>query len=165
MIAVMSVDGFIARSSQERINWSSPEDRQFFADQSQRAGVVVMGANTIRAIGHALPGRRTIVYSRRDFDMEGVETTQEEPKVLLARLEREGHTEVAIGGGSQIFTMFLQAGVMNEIYLSVDPSLFGGGARLLGELPPTRLELLETSMLGQQTVLLHYRVLPAGPNH
>lgn len=158
LIAAISADGFIARGNHELADWSSKEDKKVFVRLTKRAGVMVMGGNTYRTIGRALPGRRNIVYSRQAISQEGIETTQEAPAALLERLAREGHGEVAICGGRAIYNMFLQAGLITDIYLTVEPTLFGAGITLAAGSLRARLRLAEHTLLNDDTLLLHYEV-------
>lgn len=158
LIAAVTADGFIARSSKEFPDWTSKEDKKSFAELTKNS-VLIFGGNTFRAIGRPLPNRRNIVYSRHEISIEGAESTQEQPDALISRLAPEGHKSVAICGGSTIYSMFLDAGVVNEIYLTVAPLLFGAGVSLLSKHTDTRMELLEQIMLNSDTILLHYKVL------
>src|SRR6185369_8098656 len=93
LIAAMTADGFIARNEAELVSWTSKSDKKFFRETTKRAGVIVMGSKTYATIGKALPERRNIVMSRTQ-KFEGVETTTESPKELVARLTKEGVAEL-----------------------------------------------------------------------
>src|SRR3989344_2550515 len=120
LIAAVTADGFIARHSQHLADWTSKEDKQFFTRKTKEAGVVIMGLNTFRTIGKPLGGRHNIVYAPVGEKLEGVESTKENPKVLLARLGKEGYREAAICGGATIYTMFMEAGVVDALYLTME---------------------------------------------
>jgi dihydrofolate reductase len=87
-----------------------------------------------------------------------VETTSEDPAKLLARLAQEGAHAVAICGGASIYNLFMQAGLVDEIYLTVSPLLFGRGLSLFTEPLQTPLKLLESTTLDDGAMLLHYAV-------
>lgn len=158
IIAAMSADGFIAHDNTELANWTSKEDKKLFVELTKRAGVMVMGHTTYKTIGHPLPHRRNIVYSKSDQAQDDIEMTSEAPADLLARLQAEGVTEVAVCGGASIYSLFMQAGVVNEVYITVEPVLFGVGVSLFHSRLDAPLTLLETRKLNDNTVLLHYRV-------
>jgi dihydrofolate reductase len=158
IIAALTADGFIAKSSQHLTDWTSKEDKHFFVEKTKQAGVVIFGQNTFETIGKPLPGRLTIVYSK-DKQYEGVQVTQKPPVELLKELEAKGYSQVAICGGATIYTMFIQAGVVDKLYLSVEPVLFGQGLTLFNKEVDARLELISMQKLGAQTVLLEYNVL------
>lgn len=123
---------------------------------------MVMGLNTFKTIGRALPGRKTVVYTNNPDELkniEDVESTNLEPKELVKKLEADGYTSVAICGGSQTYGMFLEAGIIDELYLTIEPLLFGSGVSLSRSANLSHLELLDTSDLGEGSVLVHYRVV------
>lgn len=160
--AAVSVDGLIARSPNHlATEWTSKEDTAFMVRMSKELGVVVMGARTFATLNRGLKGRRVIVYSDNPPDEipDGVEFTTLPPVELITQLSDEGVTGVTVWGGSSIYTQFLQAGVVDDIYLTVEPVLFGSGVRLCdGDIDIT-LRLLEVSHLNEQTLLLHYVVV------
>jgi len=159
IIAAITANGYIAHEAEEiSTDWTSKEDKKLFVELTKKAGVFVMGSTTFKTIGRALPGRRNIVYSRSPVEVEGVETTTESPTELVARLEREGHTELAVCGGASIYDMFLQAGVVDELYLTIEPILFAGGIPLLKHGADKKLALLDHKPLNDHTLLVHYEV-------
>jgi len=158
IIAAMTADGFIARGSNELINWTSPEDKKFFRETTNASGVVLMGGNTYRTFKSPLPGRRNIVYSHRKIDDISVETTQENPFELVKRLGSEGVDELAVIGGSTIYTLFVKTGLVTDIYLSIEPKIFGNGIKLFNEDLDVELSLVDSKNLNKNTLLLHYRV-------
>jgi dihydrofolate reductase len=117
-----------------------------------------MGRTTYDTIGRPLPGRKTVVYTSRPLENAEVETTQESPADLLKRLEAAGHKEVAICGGAAIYSMFLQAGAVDELYLTVEPILFGQGVPLYDRALDIRLKLADVSKLNDDVLLVHYEV-------
>jgi dihydrofolate reductase len=161
MIAAVTADGFIAKQSIHPTSWTSPEDKQHFRKLTKAAGVTIMGANTYKTLNRAFEERRTIVYTHQpqEITAKGVETTAEPPRDLLTRLASEGHTTVAIIGGATIFRQFLQAGAVDELYLTIEPVLWGQGLTLLDQDCRIALELLDITRLNASSILVHYRVL------
>lgn len=161
LVAAMTADGFIGRDPNHLADWTGKADKKLFVTVTKEAGVMVMGSRTFATIGRALPGRRTVVYTSKPetITAEGVETTGEEPAELVKRLEKQGATGLAVVGGASIYRQFMAAGVVNELYITVAPLLFGSGVPLFGGELHARLELLETRTLDENTVLLHYKVI------
>ena len=118
-----------------------------------------MGLNTFKTMGKALPGRQNIVYAPPGTALEGVEITQDDPKTLLAKLEQKGFKEVAICGGATIYTMFMEAGLVDKLYLTMEPVLFGNGIHLFNKELDKKLELQSMQKLNEQSVLLEYNVI------
>ena len=160
LIAAVTADGFIGRSAEHLADWTGKADKKLFVEVTKQAGVMVMGSRTFATIGRALPGRRMIVYTSRPESVtaEGVETTSEAPAELVERLEREGATGLAVCGGASIYGQFMAAGVVDELYLTIAPLVFGTGVPLFDQELEYKLRLLEAKTLDDDTMLLHYCV-------
>lgn len=158
IIAAQTLDGFIARKkNQVSTDWSSAEDKKRFVSLTKKAGVVVFGSTTFETFGKPLKDRINIVYSRtKKFD--GVEMTDDEPEVLISKLEERGFSEVAICGGAGIYTKFLKAGVVDTIYLTIEPIFFGTGISLFNEDLDIPLELISEEKTPDGTLFLEYKV-------
>lgn len=161
LIAAQSLDGFIGKDENHAAFWTSKEDKVRFVELTKRAGVVVMGSKTFKTLPRPLKERVNIVYSRSK-EFEGAETTQDEPLVLLKKLEERGFKEVAICGGNQIYTMFMEAKVVDTIYLTIEPKIFGAGVPLFNEPILHDVKLVGGNVTEGGTVLLEYKVLYHG---
>lgn len=132
IIAAMTADGFIAKDPHHPALWTSKDDKKRFVEITKRAGVVVMGLNTYRTLHRPLKERVNIVYSA-EGPIEGAEVTTKTPVELLKDLEARGFKEVAICGGSTIYTMFMKAKVVDKLYLTLEPIFFGSGMKLFND--------------------------------
>jgi len=160
IIAALTADGFIAKNPNHTpLEWTSKEDKQFLTKKTKEAGVVIMGENTYKTIGRPLKDRLNIVYSKNGQGHEGVEVTRQEPQELLKDLEKRGYKKAAICGGSTIYTMFMEAGVVDKLYLTVSSIVFGDGMRLFNKEINKKLQLVSVERIGEQTVLLEYNVI------
>lgn len=163
IVVAISADGKIAeKEGQSSREWASDADRDFFVQKTGEAGVVVMGRKTYETIGAPLPNRLNIVMTRRAADYESIEGTLEytkaSPESILTDLEIRGFKTVAVAGGSQVYSAFLKAGLITDLYLTIEPVLFGEGITLAAGFKRIDLELVETQKLSSQTMMLHYRV-------
>ena len=160
LIAAITADGFIGQSDHHTADWTGGEDKKEFVRLTKELGVVIMGSNTYATIGRALPGRRNIMYTSRPTEnaIDGVETTDEAPEALIKRLEQQGHSSVAICGGTSIYSQFMEAGLVTELYLMVIPVLFGTGLYLFNTPLSTQLHLLDSETLSDGVMMLHYVV-------
>lgn len=159
IIAATSADGFIAKDNQHSpMYWSSKADKKRFVELTKRAGVVVMGSSTYKTIGKPLQERLNIVYSNSQT-FEGVEMTNKPPRELISDLEARGIKEVAICGGSHIYTMFIKAQIVDTIYLTIEPVFFGKGMSIFNEDLHYSLKLVSSQISESSgSLLLEYKV-------
>ncbi len=180
LIAAISIDGQIAEATdQVSTAWTSKEDHKFFVQRTKQAGAMVFGSSTFRTFNRILPGRANIVYTRdvEQFrastpltvvevtgdttelqNTEVLYATSLEPKTLVAVLEKAGVNELAVCGGSSIYAQFVKAGVVQTLYLTLEPIAIGKGVPLFAESVQTRLTLNNVTHLSEQTLLLEYSV-------
>ncbi|MFH1631406.1 MAG: dihydrofolate reductase family protein [bacterium] len=163
LLAAISVDGRIAESTDQLADWTSKEDKRFFVRKTKEAGVLVMGKTTYETIGRPLPDRLNLIMTRNTSGLDQIEGqleyTSSSPKEVLDDLERRGFQTVVIAGGSQIYSLWLREGLVTDLFLTVEPVLFGGGVSLVNDVPSCKLELVSSEQLGEKSVLLHYKVL------
>lgn len=163
VVAALTADGFIAHASDEHVGWTSKEDKQFYREYTKRVGVMVMGRSTFETMGKALPGRRTFVLTSHADDVaeRGAEVFAGSPRELVSQLEREGLEEITICGGAGIYGAFLADGLVTDLYLSMQPVLFGEGIGLSRQPLDIKLTLVSSEPLGEAGaggVLLHYQI-------
>jgi dihydrofolate reductase len=169
LIAAQSLDGFIAKPAQPGTAFTSPEDKAHFRTAVADFDVGVCGGETYRVARDALrtqsTGRHLRVVMTRSPERYATEAlpgrlefTRAEPAALARELRTRGFRRCAVLGGSQIHSLFLAAGLVDEIWLTVEPLLFGGGTPLVAHPTDTRLDLLAMEKLGANTLLVKYRV-------
>lgn len=164
LIAAISLDGFIAPEvSVVSTDWTSGADKKFFTERTKQAGVMVMGSTTFKTIGFPLKDRLSVVMSSKPkppeyshYDDSQVRYTTQSPREIVGQLEKEGYTEIALCGGSSVYTQFMQAGLVNKLYITVEPIIFGAGVPLFNENLKTSLKLTSSEKIGENTLLLEY---------
>lgn len=171
IIALMSADGYIATDENHRATtWANKEDKYLFRTIVKEAGNMIMGLNTFLTTAEAwptvfnkwMPGRRLLVYTHHPEKVEpyeNVEAVTEDPKALVERLGREGLESIVICGGTSIYNLFMQAGVVDELYIDMQATLLGKGVTLFNTPLDTKIELVDTKRLGDNNLLLHYKVV------
>src|SRR5262245_41850085 len=79
-------------------------------------------------------------HSREPLEMEGGTTFHFVTDGVESALEQAraaaGPKDVSIGGGATVVQQYLEAGLLDELVVSVVPRLLGGGARLFENLDP-----------------------------
>ena len=161
----ISVNGYIAKEDGDS-EWTSEEDLKGFYEQSKNAGNIVMGGNTFLVASKSgyfpFPDTLNIVVSHQQIENkwgDKVVITNKSPKEIIRMLEQKGFAVVFLAGGGQLNTSFIKENIIDEIYLDVEPLIFGKGMGVFAKGDfEVELELLETKRLNSNTVQLHYRV-------
>lgn len=115
LIAAITMDGYIARQSDEIITWS--KDLKLFKEQTM-GSPVIMGSNTEKTLAVELKGRKKIIVHRND-----------NPKKILEDLNAE---KCFIIGGGRTYTKF--APFLTHLYITPHPIVFGKGIQLFSNL-------------------------------
>ncbi len=170
MIAVTSLDGKLTNGLDSNIyKWTSKEDQDFFSQMRMNAEVIVMGSGTYNAIKDSFnlkeKDKLRIVltsnpqkYSENEIP-EVLEFSSESPKELIKnRLKK--FDEILLVGGAEIFSSFAKDKLIDEIYLTIEPIIFGEGKSLFAEDDLNiKLNTEEIKQLNDTgTILLKYTV-------
>jgi len=139
MIAAISQDGFLTRGDDpDPRHWTSDEDKAHFKNIIQQYNLLVQGRNTYETYGRRVPakGRMAIVLVHEpeeyaDQAMPGrLEFKSMTPKEIVKTYQNK-FDKLLVLGGSYVFEEFLKAGLMDEIWLTIEPVTNGSGVTLL----------------------------------
>ena len=112
MIAVAAMATNRVIGADGKIPWHLPEDLRWFKELTM-GGTLLMGRVTYDSIGKPLPGRATIVMSRKDgLVIPGVEVIRDLSGLQNARTQGE----VFVVGGSEIYRIALP--YCRDLYLT-----------------------------------------------
>jgi dihydrofolate reductase len=169
-IIMQSLDGFLARSNNDDLSWGSRADRNFFIEKTKEIGTMLMGSTTFDNMkgtnGKAFNSRNAIVFTSRLAEYQNyssefgqVRFVSDTPQSVISELESNGVTEAALIGGGHLIHQFLETKLVNEIYTTITPKLFGSGIKMCAEqLADLNLKLLDFSKISDNELLLHYKV-------
>ncbi len=175
LIAAQSLDGFITRHDEPGTAFTSAADKTHFAATLARFDASVMGGETYRVARSVIrsrltAARRRLVLTRNPGAYAGdavpgqLEFTSASPLELVRQLASQGHRRCALLGGAQVHRLFLAAGCVDFLELSVEPRIFGSGVPLVGGRLDLHLTLDRHERIAQSdTLLLTYRVAPKAP--
>jgi dihydrofolate reductase len=164
LLAAITLNGKIAQFTEQPATWTSKEDKQFFVQESKANRVIIMGHNTFKTLGKPLPGRLNVVLTSQPEKFTQIagqiEFVNLSPKTLLEQLSDRGFDKATLGGGTQVYSEFLAAGLVDELKLTVEPKIFGKGLNLFSEMDICYdLQLMEVKKLGPNVIMLHYKIL------
>jgi dihydrofolate reductase len=169
LIAAQSLDGFITRHDLPGSGFTSEADKRHFPKSLRDFDCQIMGAETFRVWQRTSdepihPKRPQWVITRDPRAFAGLaipswlEFTSVPPDQLLATLNTRGLQNCALLGGAKIHQLFLSAGLVDEVWLTIEPMLFGRGTPLVAGQVNVHLHLLRSEKLSEDTLLLKYSV-------
>lgn len=158
---VISLDGVIASDKKHMPDWTSKEDWQFLQKSLKAHDAFVMGRNTFEATAELKRRPNTFVLtSGRSIDKPSKNIKFINPSETNLKQVLGGFRKVAILGGAKTYRYMLDEGMIDEIYVTVEPVILGKGIRFIsGDKGLVRLKLISYKKLNLRgTFLLHYRL-------
>ena len=165
LYTALTPNGLMAKSDGST-DWLSKEDLAHFNAICQKTRAVIFGRKSWDEMNPDwLPfkegeGMYTVLTRNKSLVSQNPKTifSSSSPKEIINRVEKAGYAEVIVAGGGEIYSLFLGSGLVDEIYIDMEPYLFGKGIRFQEAEFELDLELLDVSKLNSQTLQLHYRV-------
>lgn len=160
----MTVNGYIAKED-DTTPWSDTIWNAYYDFIKQR-GNIVLGRRTYEMMKEinefeklGFPTTAVISNQANNQNQKGVILVPSPGKAIEA-IRQNGFEEMVVGGGSQTNTIFMKNGLIDEIYLDLEPLLFGKGIKLFADIgKEVKLQLLEMTKLSENIIRLHYKVL------
>ena len=158
-----TVNGYIAKENGDT-PWSKEEFSAFYSCV-KRARNLIIGRKTFLVMKSGELGNCgypfTVVVTRslKKISHKNCEAAKS-PKEALKILKKRGFDQAIIGGGSKLATSFLKQGLIDEIYLDIEPLIFGKGIQIFQKTGITsKLKLVKTVRLSKNSVRLHYKIV------
>jgi dihydrofolate reductase len=169
LIFVSTLDGKITRWGDPMIrSWSSKSDQEYFDAIWKDSRVIIMGSGTyvpdpVKPDSHHLfvvLTRHPDRYKSREVPGR-LEFTNDHLESLLKRFEKAKEERILIVGGAQVATSFLEAELIDELWLTIEPKIFGSGSCFVNEERlDIELKLLSCEQAnGQGTLITKYEVI------
>jgi len=171
LVVVASINGKSTKGEIANVRlWSSKEDQKYFSSLIKKSNLIVMGRETYEAarpIIKLAPHKLRIVLTRnperfKRFEVLGqLEFTNESPSELIKRMETLGFKKMLLVGGSAISSLFFQQNIIDEVWVTLEPYIFGKGKGLFEESNlDVSLQLNSVKKLNKKgTLLLKYSVV------
>ena len=167
-IAAQSLDGFVTRHESEGNSFTSAVEKAHFARILITYDCSVFGSVTFDAARDQILKSRTedrlriVLTSRPEAYAECIRSGLLEffdgtPREVVRRLEECGKARCALLGGARVFTEFLEAHLIDEFWITVEPVFFGSGKNLLQGRLDCAMELIAIEELGESVFVAKYR--------
>ncbi len=163
----MTVNGKIAGIDHDT-SWTSKDDWAGFLGMCKHIGNAIIGRKTYEMVkkeGTQLSDLLTVVLTHDPafLSQQSPHTifTDKHPRDVIAMLKEKGFKEALVAGGGMLNSAFLEEGLIDELFIDIEPLILGRGIPLFADDDFTpRLKLLEVKKLNNhQTIQLHYKVI------
>ena len=169
LIFVSTLDGKVTKWGEPHVSsWSSHQDQDYYKKIWNESRLIVMGSNTFNADTFKPSANHQLVVMTRhpdkykSLEISGqIEFTNESPVELTSRFKSNGHQQMLVVGGPHIATSFLKEQLIDELWLTFEPKIFGRGDNFVTEAKlDINLHLIHCEKVNEQgTLITKYAVL------
>jgi dihydrofolate reductase len=175
----VSLDGYVEMPGHD-ISGFIGENQAFSAEQSQNVDTVLLGHRTYEMMKSFWPTpqaaaaapeiakfmreKRKVVASHQPFEPGWSNATviSGEAAGTVKQLKQQPGQDIIILGSNRLCTSLLQAGLIDELQIMLNPVVFGAGTSLLQGLPgKAELRLADTRKFESGAILLTYAPVKA----
>jgi dihydrofolate reductase len=160
----MTVNGMIAKSD-DNTSWVSKEEWDSYSAAVRKAGCLVIGRRTYNILTNQpefseFENVKIIAVSKERKNINLVDSKHlvaKSPKEALNMLK--DFKEIIVAGGGELNYHFIKENLVDEIYLDIEPLIFGKGIKLFaeGDFEKT-LEFVGSKRISDNVIQLHYKV-------
>lgn len=164
---VIAINGNTAKDDDASQHaWTSPEDWEHFIRLRDTFDLIVVDGSMYDSVQPTPePGRLRVVITNHPEDYASkavagqLEFTSDSPSQVVKQLEVRGFTRMLLAGGPGN-TAFWKAGLVNELFLTIEPYVLAEGGQFLdGIATDICLRLLDCKQVNERgTLILHYAV-------
>jgi len=177
LFMLTSLDGYFEGPGHE-IDWHNTDEefQEFAIEQTGQAGMLLFGRVTYEMmasywptsqavesdpiVAHLMNSLPKIVFSRTltKVDWENTRLVKTDFVKEVSALKDQSGKDLCILGSSDLAVSFLEAGLLDEIRILVNPIVLGAGKPLFkGIKDRLKLKLLKTRIFKNGNILLYYQ--------
>jgi len=164
MYMAITANGFIAKQNDDT-SWVTSVEWDSFRSMIKRTGNMIIGRRTYGIMREGdefvgLEGIKAVVVTSKATKSDNTNITfATDPKQALEILQEQKFKQALVCGGGTLNGVFMKAKLVDEIYLDIEPTLFGKGNPLFGNADfEAKLELLDIKKLSDSEIQVHYKV-------
>lgn len=168
-VVAISLDGCITRHDSEGVSFTSDADKRYYRQALTTFDCSIFGSTTFEVgMEDILPAlasdRLRVVWTRqpekyRQYAWKGkLEFKAGELAEILEELRVRGKQRCAILGGTRVYTECVREGLMQALWVTLEPLGFGSGKRLFEGEVDFHFRLQSVEHLSDNTLLLKYHI-------
>ncbi|MEO6949140.1 MAG: dihydrofolate reductase family protein [Ginsengibacter sp.] len=141
LVFVSTLDGKITEWGNSHVRkWTSKEDQEYYKQIWKNERLIVMGSNTYMAEKFSpSPHLLLLVMTKhiskyKEYEVPGqIEFIDTEPKDLVEQYQKKGFEKMMVVGGPHVATSFFEEQLIDELWLTIEPKIFGKGGNFVSE--------------------------------
>ncbi len=169
LVFVSTLDGKVTRWGDSHVRkWTSIQDQKYYKQIWKDARLILMGSSTFIADNfppsnqHLLLVMTNHVSKYKERAVPGqIEFTNKSPKDLVERFTKQGFDTMVVAGGAHVATSFLTEGLIDELWLTIEPKIFGtGGSFVIDQKLDVDLKMISSEKVNEEgTLITKYTVI------
>ena len=158
-----SLNGFITRGIDDS-DWV--DDWEIFTSKIKEYRCIVMGRKTYESAEKLFPYENALNIV---LTSSAIVSTDErkyvflkaKPQEVIKYVQDKGFDQILLIGGTDTVTDFLSQNLVNDIFITFHPYLFGNGKKIFNDIPnfETKLKLVSSTQLKPGLLTLHYQTI------
>jgi dihydrofolate reductase len=160
-----TVNGFIAKHD-DSADFITPAESASYVAAVQSAGALIIGRRTYEILStqpefqeFLKAGVKIIAVSRGDFRLKDSNHAVAHSPAEALDLAKD-FEKVIVAGGGMLDASFLDANLIDEIYLDIEPAIVSEGILLFSDSKSDKeLKFLGSKKFGENEIQLHYQVI------
>lgn len=162
----VSANGLIAKKNDDT-SWISKKEWNSYSLVVRTSGNVVVGSRTYNILTkqHEFSEFKNVVIVVVSRDKNFAPSNHNHfvvrsPQDAISLLSKKGFRTALVAGGGKLNASFMREKLVDEIFLDIEPIVFGKGISLFAESGfESGLKLVETKKLSKNEIQLHYKVV------
>jgi dihydrofolate reductase len=169
VIFVTTLDGKITKWGDPHVmRWTSEEDQKYFRNIWNESPLIVMGSSTFD-FDPIKPSENSLLLimthepqKYKHLEVSGqLEFSSETPAAIVERFKDKGYEHMLVVGGPHVATSFFKDELVDELWLTLEPKIFGkGGNFVVEEELDVNLKQISIEKINDRgTMIVKYAVL------
>ena len=169
LVFVSTLDGKVTKWGAPHVgDWTSIQDREYYKQIWKDAQLIVMGSNTyMQEKFSSSPQHLLLVMTKhtskyKQYEVPGqIEFTDDNPKELVEQFQKKGFETMIVSGGGHVATSFFEKQLIDEVWLTIEPKIFGtGGNFVIEQKMDIDLKMISCEKVNEQgTLITKYAVI------
>ncbi len=169
LVFVSTLDGKVTKWGNSFVrDWSSKQDQEYYKQIWKDAQLIVMGSNTYIAEKFSPSSQHLLLVMTKhsskynQYEVPGqIEFIDDDPKELVEQFQKRNFELMIVVGGPHVASSFLEKQLIDELWLTIEPKIFGtGGNFVIEQKMDIDLKMISCEKVNEQgTLIVKYAVI------